>query len=127
MPTVATLCVNLTVMVFTKRNEVICIVRTTFCQRLDVMYLFNGNIDPVVKALLTKRVRLCVLLTDTLPLRSVASFRFGLSVVAFVSLVLGSLVILAVPAFSKPGATGVSTWFLGSSWHYTSPSKIIVL
>ena len=54
---------------------------------------------------------------NTLPFRSVASFRFGLSVVAFVSLVLGSLVILAVPAFSKPGATGVSTWFLGLSGH----------
>ena len=81
------------------------------------MYLFNGNVDPVVKALFTERVRLCILLADTLPFYSVSSFRFGLSVVAFVTLVLGSLVLLAVSVFSKPRAAGVSTWFLWSSGH----------
>ena len=88
-----------------------------FRQRLDVMYLFNRNVDPVVKALLTERVRLCVLLADTLPFRSVASFRFGLSVVAFVPLVLLLLMFFTIPVFSKARAAGVSTWFLGSSWH----------
>ena len=91
------------------------------------MYFLNRNVDAVVKALLTERVCLCILLADTFPFRSVASFRFGLSVVAFITLVLCSLVLLAVSAFSKAGAAVVSTWFLGFSGHYTSPSKIIVL
>ena len=82
-----------------------------------MMNFLNRNVDAVVKTLFTERVRLCVLFADTLPLRSVPSFRFGLSVVAFVTLVLGSLVILAVPVFSKPRAAGVSTWFLWFSGH----------
>jgi len=82
------------------------------------MYLFNRNVDPVVKALLTERVRLCVLLADTLPFRSVASFRFGLSVVAFVTLVLLLLMFFTIPVFSKAGAAGVCTWFLWFSGHW---------
>ena len=117
VPTVATLCVKPCMARLTQGDEVLCIVRTTFRQRLDVMYLFNGNVVPVVKALLTERVRLCVLFSDTLPLRSVAAFCFGLSVVALITLVFCSLVLLAVSAFSKAGAAGVSTWFIGSSWH----------
>ena len=117
VPTVATLCVKPCMTATTEANQILRIVRTAFRQRLDVMYFLNGNVDPVVKALLTERVRLCVLFTDTLPFCSVSSFRFGLTVVAFVTLVLGSLMLLAVPTFSKPRASGVSTWFLGSSWH----------
>ena len=117
VPTVATLCVKPCMARLTQGDEVLCIVRTTFRQRFDVMYFLNGNVDPVVKALLTERVRLCVLLADTLPFRSVASFRFGLSVVAFVTLVLGSLVLLAVSSVSQFRAAGVSTWFLWSSGH----------
>ena len=127
MPAVTTFGMDLGMAGGAQAHEIVVAVRTTFCQRLDVMYFFNRNVDPVVKALLTERVRLCILLADTLPFRSVASFRFGLSVVAFISLVLGSLMLLAIPAFSKPRASGVSTWFLGFSGHYTSPSKIIVL
>ena len=82
-----------------------------------MMYFLNRDIDPIVEALLAERVCLCVLFTNTLPFRSVASFRFGLSVIAFVTLVLGSLVLLAVPTFSKPRAAGVSTRFLGFSGH----------
>ena len=111
----------------TEANQILRIVRTTFCQRLNVMYLFNRNVDPVVKALFAERVRLCVLFADTLPLRSVASLSFGLSVVAFVSLVFCSLVLLAVSAFSKAGAAGVSTWFLRFSGHRKSPLKFIVV
>ena len=88
-----------------------------FRQRFYVMYLFNRNIDPIVEALLAERVCLCVLFADTLPFRSVASFRFGLSVVAFVTLVLLLLMFFAIPVFSKAGAAGVSTWFLWFSGH----------
>ena len=117
VPTVATLCVKPCMTATTEANQILRIVRTTFCQRLDVMYLFNRNVDPIVKALFAERVRLCVLFADTLPLRSVASLSFGLSVVAFVSLVFCSLVLLAVSAFSKAGAAGVSTRFFWFSGH----------
>ena len=88
-----------------------------------MMYFLNRNVDPIVKALFTERVCLCVLFANTLPLRSVAPFRFGLSVVALVTFVLGSLVLLAISAVSKPRAAGISTWFLGFSGHYSHSSS----
>ena len=117
VPTITTLCVKPSMARTTQRNEIICIVRSAFGQRLYVMHLFNGNIDTVVKALFAERVRLRVLFSDTLPLRSVAAFCFGLSVIALVTLVLGTLMFLAIPAFSKPRAAGVSARFLWSSGH----------
>ena len=121
VPTITTLCMKPSMTLFTETDQIVCIVRSAFGQRLDVMHLFNGNIDPVVKALFAERVRLRVLFSDTLPLRSVASFCFGLSVIAFVSLVLGTLVFFTVPTVRQLWATGIAAWFLRFSRHYFSP------
>ena len=121
VPTIAALCVKPSMTLFTETDQIVCVVCSALGQRLDVVYFLNGNVYPVVKALLTERVRLRVLFSDTLPLRSVAAFCFGLSVIAFVSLVLGSLMFIAVPTFCQLWAAGKAAWFLRFSGHYFSP------
>ena len=106
---------------FTETDQIVCVVCSALGQRLDVVYFLNGNVYPVVKTLLTERVRLRVLFSDTLPLRSVAAFCFGLSVIALVTLVLGTLMFLAVPTVRQIRAAGIAAWFLRFSRHYCSP------
>ena len=121
VPTITALCMKPSMTLFTETDQIIRSVSSAFGQGLDVMHLFNRNIDPVVKALFAERVRLRVLFSDTLPLRSVASFCFGLSVIAFVSLVLGSLMFIAVPTCCQLWAAGVAARFLWFSGHNFSP------
>ena len=121
VPTITTLCVKPSMTLFTETDQIVCVVRSAFGQWLDVMHLFNGNIDPVIKALFAEWVRLRVLFSDTLPLRSVASFCFGPSVIEFVSLVLGTLMFLTVPTVRQLRAAWIAAWFLRFSRHYYSP------
>ena len=121
VPTIAALCMKPSMTLFTETDQIVCIVCSAFGYRFNVMHLFNRHIDPIVKALLTEWVRLCVLFSDTLPLRSVASFCFGPSVIEFVSLVLGTLMFLTVPTVRQLRAAWIAAWFLRFSRHYYSP------
>ena len=121
VPTIAALCMKPSMTLFTETDQIVCVVRSAFGQWLDVMHLFNGNIDTVVKALFAERVRLCVLFSDALPFRSVAACCFGLSVIEFVSLVLGTLMFLTVPTVRQLRAAWIAAWFLRFSRHYYSP------
>ena len=121
VPTITALCMKPSMTLFTETDQILCIVRSTFGQGLDVMHLFNGNIDPVIKALFAERVRLRVLFSDTLPLCSVAAFCFGLSVISLIPFIFSTLVFLAVPTVCQLRAAGIAAWFLRFSRHYCSP------
>ena len=56
VPTIPALCVKPSMTLFTETDQIICVVRSAFGQGLDVMHLFNGNIDPVIKALFAEWV-----------------------------------------------------------------------
>ena len=117
MPPVTTLCVNLTVTMLAKRDEVWCIVCSTLRQRLDVMYYFNGYNHTVFKTLLAERVCLCVLLSYSSPLFTVSFICCWVSLVAFIAFVLLLLMFFTVTSVCQLRTAGIWTRFLWSSWH----------
>jgi len=116
---------------FTKSHEIALLVASAFGEREDVVYLFSWSETALFLALLTKRMRLDVAVTNAFPSTAV-SFVGGrvtfILVVMFVHclLMLGTVLL----TFSKPTAAGISTrtlWFVGHrftslSGHRKSPA-----
>jgi hypothetical protein len=102
---------------FTESHEVALLVAAAFGEWKDVVYLFGGSELTLLLALLTKRMRLDVTVTDTLPSTTVSLVGSRVTFVLIVMfvhffLMLGTVLL----AFSKPTAAGISTgtfWFVG--------------
>jgi len=111
---------------FTKSHEIAFLIAAALGERKNVVYLFSRSELTLFLALLTKRMRLDVAVTDTLPgttIPLVGSRVTFVLVVMFVRcfLMLGTVLL----AFSKPTAAGVSTGTLRFVGHwFTSLSGI---
>jgi hypothetical protein len=107
---------------FTKSHEITLLVASAFGEREDVVYLFSWSETALFLALLTKRVRFDVAVTDAFPCTTVSFIGDRVTfilIVMFVHcfLMLGTVLL----TFSKPTAAGISTrtlWFVGH--HFTS-------
>jgi hypothetical protein len=109
---------------FTKSHEIALLVASTFGEREDVVYLFSWSETALFLALLTKRMRLDVAVTDTLPSTTISLIGSRVTFILVVMFVHCFLMLGAVLlTFSKPTAAGVSTWTLRFVWHrFTSLS-----
>lgn len=109
---------------FTKSHEIALLVASAFGEREDVVYLFSWSETALFLALLTKRMRLDVAVTNAFPSTAVSFVGERVTfilVVMFVHclLMLGTVLL----TFSKPTAAGISTrtlWSFGH--HFTSLS-----
>jgi hypothetical protein len=107
---------------FTKSHEIAPLIASAFGEREDVVYLFSWSQSSLLFALLTKRMRLDVAVTDAFPSTAVSFVGDRVTlilVIMFVHclLMLGTVLL----TFSKPTAAGISTrtlWFVGH--HFTS-------
>jgi len=107
---------------FTKSHEIALLIASAFGEREDVVYLFSWSKTALFLALLTKRMRLNVAVTDAFPSTTVSFVGYRVAfilVVMFIHCLLMFGTVLLT--FSKPTAAGISTrtlWFVGH--HFTS-------
>ena len=107
---------------FTKSHEVTLLITSALGEGEDVVYLFGGSEPALFLALLTKRMRLNVAVTDAFPSTTVSFVGYRVAfilVVMFIHCLLMFGTVLLT--FSKPTAAGISTrtlWFVGH--HFTS-------
>ena len=107
MPAVAAFSVELCVAGFTKGDQILCGMSTSFRERQLVVDLFGGCQFSVLFAQLTQRVCFCVTVTDTLPCSAVSTAYSRVTVVLLVALGFLLGVFLTESSVGQLGTAGV--------------------
>ena len=87
------------------------------------MYLLNRNDNPICKADLTKRMRLHIGITDSLPGPSISTVYSRVPVVLLVAGVFLFLMLLTIASIRQVWAARDGTGLLWFSWHSCPPSS----
>jgi hypothetical protein len=94
---ITTLCMDLGMTAFAKRNQIVSVMGSTFRQWFLMMNLIYRNDDPFLKAQLTKRMGLNIAVTDSFPCPSVPAAYSFISAILLVGTVGLLLMFLTVP------------------------------
>jgi len=109
---------------FTKSHEVALLIAAALRERANVVHLFGGSEPILFLAFLTKRMRLDVTVTDTLPSTTIPFVGSGVAFVLVVlfchNLLMFGTVLLAL---GKPTAAGVGTGTFRFVWHGFTSSR----
>ena len=103
--------------------EVLVPVVAAFSERQHVVDLLDFPVDSFGKALLAKRVRVDVSVSDALPSPAVPALGLGVASVSFVSSVFFLLVLRAEPSLGEVGASGVGARPFRFPWHVVAPNE----